>query len=412
MVVKMIKRVISFSLLIVILWFGFQMLINYLKTEHDVVYTLETFEDVYDIKESYRKISGKDYYYFEVDFNNFSFPFMSANYFNKQKGVVKDIKTYSVDDVFCLALIFIGENRSSVPLCSKDGKLYSYQSLKNDYDFTKFLETLPEFSSNLLVPSDTVSNYVDLSIYTENLYDNETFLIYNYKNMIRVRNNSSDLFSFSTVDNYKNELGTLVGKYYMIPEISSNPEYLRYLAYDVSGQVIKKIELPKSLSKQMYVNGVYDNKLYIFDKSNLTQYSINPYDNRVEIVGTTDRKGFNYQNGEISDISVYDLNSNDVLFSSNSDSYQGIEYDDIFVFHNYAIYVHDGNFYKVYENYLDSPIFLFTSKDAKEIIVNDNKIYYIKDDCLYRFDDYGNVILIRREEFKYNYENIYDVYVG
>ena len=38
-------------------------------------------------------------------------------------------------------------------------------------------------------------------------------------------------------------------------------------------------------------------------------------------------------------------------------------------------------------------------------------IYYIKEDTLYKYNEYGIVDLIKREEFKYNSKNIFDVYI-
>ena len=54
---------------------------------------------------------------------------------------------------------------------------------------------------------------------------------------------------------------------------------------------------------------------------------------------------------------------------------------------------------------------LFVEDDAKEIKVKNNSIYYVKDDSIYRYNKYGKVKLITRNELKYNYENVFDVYI-
>ena len=48
---------------------------------------------------------------------------------------------------------------------------------------------------------------------------------------------------------------------------------------------------------------------------------------------------------------------------------------------------------------------------AKEVKVKNDRIYFIADDYLYRYDEYGITSLVKREEFKYNFNNIYDVYI-
>lgn len=406
----MIKRVIYFTLLIIILWFGFQMVINFLKTEHYVEYTLDIANNIYNIKENYKKTSEEDQYFLEVNISDMSFLFTSENKFNKQKEIVKDIKTYSTDDIFCMSLIYINDEYVSSPICSKNGKLYSYLSLKDDYDLTEFLASIPNFSSKLFNKNDESIDYSDLYIYDKYLYSNETLLVYNYKSIIKIANNKQEELYFSSFDNYKNEFGTLVDNYYLIPRITSNPEFSLYLAFDIKNNSIKEINLSNKISKQAYINGTYDNKLYIFDKSDLIQYSINPANREITIVGNKDNPGFIYQNGENKEISVYDLNKENVYFSDNIDSYKDIKYDSIFNFNDYAIYIVDGKFYKVYKDHINNPILLFETANPKEIRIKNDRIYYIDSNFLYRFDDYGLVPLVKREEFKYNYYNIYDVY--
>ena len=104
------------------------------------------------------------------------------------------------------------------------------------------------------------------------------------------------------------------------------------------------------------------------------------------------------------------LNNEKVKFTENYDAYKEIDYDQIFLTSNGAVYVKDGVFYKVYNNYLKNPIYLFEAKNVQDIKVKEDNIYYINDQFLYRYNDYGNVKILKREQFKYDYTNIYDVY--
>lgn len=81
----MIKKVISFTILLVIFLLGFQFLISFLKTNHNIIYDLEIEGEIYSIDETYKKISGRDYYLFNVSIGDSNFLFKSDNYFNKQK---------------------------------------------------------------------------------------------------------------------------------------------------------------------------------------------------------------------------------------------------------------------------------------------------------------------------------------
>ena len=406
----MLKKVISISFFFFFFILGFQLFIIYLKTEHEINYMIENNYGLFYINESYEKINEKDYYFFDINFNDVNYLFQSDNYFNKQKEVIKDIEVFNSDNISCIALVYIDDEKSSSPLCSQDGVLSSYYKFKDIDGFGDFLKSIPNFWSNISF-DDEKNEISDVYINSGYIYDDEVFLIYNYKNIIKFDKDFEELLPFSVYDNYKNTIGILVDKYYLIPKMNSNPEYNVYLIFDVENGVIKDIEFSNPISKQLYVNGVYDNKLYLFDKSNLVQYSINPSNGEYLIVGDKNSKGINYQNGVLSEISVYDLSDNVIKFSDDISQYSSIDYDLIFSFESYAIYQKNGKFYKVYKDYLSSPIYLFENSNAKEVKVKSNRIYFIEDNCLYRYDDYGLFNLIKREEFKYNYENIYDVYI-
>lgn len=406
----MIKRVFSLTLIILILLLVFQFVINFFKTEHYVEYALKVEDKDYKIVETYKKSGSDDYYLFDVKVDEYSFLIERQNDFNKQKEIVTDIKSYEKDDVFCISLVFTDNEEESMPVCSKNGQIYSYLALANDYNFDEFLSSIPNYKKQLLKENSKVLSVSDLSVYDDNQYQDETLLVYNYQNIIRITKNYDDVLSFSSFDEYKNELGRLVGKYYLIPQNTVNPEYSVYLAFDVTTQLTRKMKLDEKISKQMYVNGIYDDKLYIFDKSNLIQYAVDPYDKEVEVIGTKYVPAFMYKNGKKEEVTVYDLN-NVMTFTEDVSEYEDIEYDNIFVTTEYAIYYKDNSFYKVYKNFKDRPILLFSANDVKEVKFISDRIYYINDNILYRYDERGLVPLIKREEFKYNYLNIYDIYV-
>ena len=238
--------------------------------------------------------------------------------------------------------------------------------------------------------------------------------MYNYKNIIKINGERTMTFDFSNKDVFKNEYGTLVGKYYVIPKMRNNIEFSHYLIVDLEKETVEEIDLAREvsakISSQMYVNGIYNSNLYIFDKSNLVQYEINPDKGEIKVVGNKDKKGIVYKNGQEEEIGVYTLNNEKVKFTENYDAYKEIDYDQIFLTSNGAVYVKDGVFYKVYNNYLKNPIYLFEAKNVQDIKVKEDNIYYINDQFLYRYNDYGNVKILKREQFKYDYTNIYDVY--
>ncbi|MBO5375714.1 MAG: hypothetical protein J6A52_02575 [Bacilli bacterium] len=400
----MIKKIFSYVFVIVIIVLSMQLVINFLKTEHDVNYTLTVNDENVEINERYEKKGKLNHYFLNINYQNNNYFFEIDNHFNKQKEIVKKINVAEFDDYLCISIDYINDY-SSTPICSKDGNLYSYLTLKDKYDFSSMIKNNP-----LKDKSDT-STYSDITINKDYLSDNEIILIYNYKEIVKIKNDDIKQLKFSSYDDYKNTYGALVGEYYIIPKNNNTPEYSAYITYNLTTDVIKDIEIPNKMSKQLYINGIHDNKLYLFDKSKLIQYEVDPYNNTMNIVGTTEKDGVLYKDGELTNISVYELNNSTVTFSEDISEYSSITYDKIFALDKYAIYIKGNNFYKVYKEQLDKPILLFSDSNFKEVKVKEDEIYYIKEDTLYKYTEYGIVDLIKREEFKYNSKNIFDVYI-
>ena len=405
----MIKKIITFSLLLLFLTLLLEFGINYFKTSHHVEYDISG----YTVEEDYIKKSGKDYYLIKASKDGKEYIFNAQNEFNKNEKIIKEIIPYDTDDISCATIIYTN-NSSSTPLCYKDKILHSYISVENEPGISEYLKQLNKYAEDKITSSDESYVFAYNEIYKNNLYKNEDIIMYNYKNIIKINGERTMTFDFSNKDVFKNEYGTLVGKYYVIPKMRNSIEFSHYLIVDLEKETVEEIDLAREvsakISSQMYVNGIYNSNLYIFDKSNLVQYEINPGKGEIKVVGNKDKKGIVYKNGQEEEIGVYTLNNEKVTFTENYDAYKEIDYDQIFLTSNGAVYVKDGVFYKVYNNYLKNPIYLFEAKNVQDIKVKEDNIYYINDQFLYRYNDYGNVRILKREQFKYDYTNIYDVY--
>ena len=405
----MIKKIITFSLLLLFLTLLLEFGINYFKTSHHVEYDISG----YMVEEDYIKKSGKDYYLIKASKDGKEYIFNAQNEFNKNEKIIKEIISYDTDDISCATIIYTN-NSSSTPLCYKDKILHSYISVENEPGMSEYLKQLNKYAEDKITSSDESYVFAYNEIYKNNLYKNEDIIMYNYKNIIKINGERTMTFDFSNKDVFKNEYGTLVGKYYVIPKMRNSIEFSHYLIVDLEKETVEEIDLARevsaNISSQMYVNGIYNSNLYIFDKSNLVQYEINPGKGEIKVVGNKDKKGIVYKNGQEEEIGVYTLNNEKVTFTENYDAYKEIDYDQIFLTSNGAVYVKDGVFYKVYNNYLKNPIYLFKAKNVQDIKVKEDNIYYINDQFLYRYNDYGNVRILKREQFKYDYTNIYDVY--
>ena len=406
----MIKKTLSFSLIIILLLLVYQFLITMFKNNHYVTYSISN-GDLFNIDEKYIKSGKQDYYLIKVNNNDKKFVFKIDNTFNKQKNIVEDVEIIEQDGFYCLGLNLVGNDKYSYPLCNKDNIVYSYNSVKDIINFDSYISKIKDKEYDKYSSQSGKKNELGLTINKDYIDENEIIIIYGYKQINLFYANYSRTFTFSSLDNYKNSYGTLVGNYYLIPKISSLPGFDTYIKYDIIDGIKKEIELPKSISKQSYINGVNDNKLYLFDKSNKEQIEIDPREDKVSVVGSVNKEGITFVNGKEQSISVYDLEKDEILFEPSKDDYSNVDGEFLMANDYYAIYKKGDSFYKVYKEYQDIPILLFNDSEAKNIKLRDDNIYYIKGDGLYKYNQYGIFGLVYRNEFIYNSDNIYDIYL-
>lgn len=407
----MARKIISFSLILLLLLLIYQYLFSLVKKNHYVSYEVISNGETFNVDEKYSKEYGVDSYLIKVSNNDYNFIFEIDNTFNKQKNIVENIEVIEKDDYYCIGLDFVGKNKYSYPECIKDNILYSYSSIKNEIDLNDYVSKVVESKQEKYSVESEKKEAFSFMYNIDYVDDNEIIMIYDYKQVILLYPMFSRAFSFTSFDNYKNTHGTLVGRYYVIPRITSLPSYKGLYKYDVEDGIRKEIELPEEISKQSYINGVYDNKLYIFDKSNKKQYEIDPYSDDVRVVGDTEEDGIVIRNGNKESISVYDLDASNVVFTQNEDDYKTIDYDSIYVSDKYAIYSKNGNYYKVYKDFVDTPILWFYEEEAHDVKLRGDNIYYIKGKNLIKVNNYGKIILASKDEFIYNYDNIFDVFI-
>lgn len=405
--VKDMKKIFNFVIILGILLLVFQFGITLFKTSHKIDYDINIDSKSANVHEEYYKDKKLDYYFFEVTYGDNKFVFDIDNTFNKQKKIISDIKVYKKGDLVCISPIYIKNNESDI-LCDVDGVQYDYSNIKNTYDLKEFIATLDNFNLDKYASSDTKTLINSMDVYKNNIDDNENVIVYKYKNLIKLTRPGNSRIQFSNYDIYHNDLGILVDKYYILPKYENKPEYTGLLIIDISDDDISTMYFDDSISTNIYINGVVDNKLYIFDKSNLIQYEIDPKKKSYRVTGNSNT-GAQYYDGEWSTKNIYEFTKSEIKFNTKisiKDNYVNIYDGDKY----YYYYNSNNEFYKVYKKDPLKKIFLFKNNNAKEIkVVNDN-LYFIDGNNLYKYDNYGIKLILTNKEFQYNYSNIYSIY--
>lgn len=403
---KQVKYILIVIVLVVITFF----FINKFKTHHTIKYHIKNNNNI-EIIETYHKDNENDYYILEINKDDKKFIFDVNNKFNKKKKIIKDVIVYDNNDLTCIYPISINDKVTLNIECLIDDKLYSYNSIKDEYDLNEFTENIPNFNSEYYNDKKSnISKYNDIKVYNDNLYDNENIILYNYKELIKIKKHESSKIQFSNFDIYNNTLGVLINNWYLIPKYSNKPEISSYYVIDIVKEKKNEIKIDKKLSTNVYINGIIDDKLYIFDKSNIIQYEIDPKKKKINKVG--DKNAIKFYDGKWINSNPYDYVNSEKKFNLVShDIKLSFEYENIFETSNaYYFYTDKGSFYKVYKKYLENPILLFESSDYHEVKLINNKVYFISNNSIYRYDDYGIKTILQRNELKYNFNNIYSVY--
>lgn len=403
----MLKKSISFTLVLSVLFLCYQAVIIFVKNSHDILYDVNGFT----IEEEYEKNNGEDYYIFKVSNGVNDFVFDTQNDFNKQKEVVKDVSIYEENDLYCISLIYKNDNSSSGPVCIDNNGLHIVDKKKETSGYKEYLNSLPNKDVDEYPENSDVKEQKDISVNKDYLSKNEILMIYDYQSVYFFDCDRLHAASYTNSYETPNNLGRMVGKFYLIPRLISIPTFNTLVKYNMETSVKTEINMIYKISKKSYINGVYNDKLYIFDPEELKQYEIDPYTDDIKITGDKDNPAFAYINGEKTSVSVEEMKNSEVKFSEKTSDFEDIDYDAIFPGEKYFIYVKDGVFYKAYNKYPSIKIRLFEEKGAKNIKIKDDNIYFIKDNSIYRYNSNGIIKLATKDNIIKGIDEPYDIYL-
>jgi len=405
------KRVLSFIIIFLIFIFVYQYIVVFFSNSHEVNYKIESDNKEFNIKEIYEKNKEEDGYYLEIEnYKNKKYAYYIENNYNKQKRIVKEIKTYQKDNYLCIYPITDIEKEDFEILCSNDEETYSYDYVNKEINISEFIKKL-KIDKKYKQDIDTNIEENNIYFYTKNFYKNEYLGIYRYKYLTVYNNGVTNTHTFSDKDIYINELGVYIKNYFLVPIIKSNDEGFNYLVVDIEKNKSKTIIFDTKLSNNLYNIGIIDDKLYIFDLTNKIEYEINPKEKKYQVIGTVEDGFKMYENGKWIYKIITEFTKDKITYDK-SIIVPDLEYKYDYIYEtNQAYYLVENNkVYRVYKKNKKLKILLLELNDYNNLKIDRDRIYYISNNYLYRFDQYGVKILVNNNEFKYNNHNIYNIY--
>ena len=392
---KVVKRIILLFIVILLL----QLISYILKKEHDINYELNYKDQNYKIHEIYKD----NRYNFEINIDNNYFVLDTQNLYHKKKKVIDKIYYYDTEDIKCIYTPL--ENTNII--CLENSKLKSYyESSKHIKSFVKDLKQLGYTNPSWDIKDSKIKKIDQVEVYQDNISDNTYIYLYKYNGFFKITNKYLSKINTFKNDTYLNTLGVQIDKYYVIPNYDDKHDFKEIYVYNMKNDKKKTIKLKNKISTDSYINGVVDKKIYLTDKDNLIQYKIDPKKRKVEEVGNINDGGLTYQNNEFKSINMYEFRKTQIKYEQN---YTDIisDYQYINKVNNNYYYLNNNTFYK-YNSTFGVTQVLFKS-EAENIVMNNEDIYFIKDNKLYLYDGYLKEIL-KYDELSFNSDNRYAVY--
>lgn len=403
-----IKRILGLTFTFLLIILVYQFIVVLLSNGHEVTYQYAVDNKVFTITETYKKDNNEDGYYLNIkDEKNKEFVFYVDNFFNKQKKIIKEIKYYNKDNYLCIYPIDMKNQNDFEILCNDGEELYSFYYANTKIDLSEFPKQLKK--SNLYVDNkEKVEELNNVNFYSKNIYDNEYVEIYRYKSLFYFHDDNISNITFAISDIYKNTLGAFMDEYFLAPIIRDN-RLAGYNSINIVTGDETKFEFNESVSTNCYILGIANEMFYIFDLNNKYEIEINPK-GAYTIIGTVESGYKTYNKGKWEPVSITEFTDKKITFDLSHGEKVNFEYDELYTTNNAHYYVSQNKLYKVYKNDLDTKVLLLEFENYIDIQIDNDRVYYIVDDCLYRYDKYGIKTLVSNNEFIYNNTNIYHVH--
>ena len=295
--------------------------------------------------------------------------------------MVDKVLTYT-GDYECVLPIIDGKAITDV-LCYQDNRYYFYHAImgkdKKLDDFVKSLD------SNLYHQDQWLDNTMDtkemnnITLYSQNVIPEHVFFLSNMRGIYQIGDTVLN-FEIFKKDIYQKELSALVSSYYVVADYNESSRFRTFYFMDIRTGKISEAKAPNYISFDSYIQGIVDNKLYLYDRDNEKQYCIDPEKKKIEEVGNEKRKIQYYQSGKWDKITVTKAKEKK-LFEMTKKDLEFQKFDMV-----YHVGGKASGYYYLLEKVEDGYVLYRTPSQNKKTITYITKIDKVED--LFFLDDY------------------------
>ena len=379
-----------------------------LKEEHNVNYKV----DNYSVKEHFYVSNGELYDLVIKDKNN-TYIYTINEKHNKDKRIIKKIKTFKKDDLVCILPIYKKNIKNNL-YCNLSNKQVSidYLNKSNSDSFKDIYEQAKKYKVKLTNDDDTKTKYKKLTIYKKNIPTNHVYFVWDYKGIYVITRDDIKYKKFIDYDIYDNVMSCVADNYYVLFENNSVNGIENIYYYDIKKDKVDKFKLEKKISKDSYINGVINDLIYVTDKREKKEYTISVKNENIVEVDDEQTSYIVYENGEKkeltkSDYFLEEISFNDKLFSDEKITIA----KELKKEYNYYYFIENSEVYKVLDSNKKNRILLAELKNISDWMIRDRELILLSEDTVYSYtDQWGLRKILSTNELKYNYKNIYNLW--
>ena len=404
------KKMFGLLLILLIGYFGFQLLFRFVDKGHIEEYEITTNNQLFNIKEIYTVNTEEDNnYYLEIKVNDEIFDIQIYDNLNMAKRIVTDIYYYN-GDYKCIIPVINKEKYGNV-ICKSGNTYYNYEDIKGKNSSLDLF--VKELNLNM-AENKELSTKNKITIY-DNLLDNHYIALETYKGITTInKKNISTIVDINLFekDIYTKDISCFIDKYYLVADYNKQTKFNEFKLVDITNNKIKKIKYDYDISLDSYILGTYQNKVYLFDNNSKKEYEIDIKKETVIEVGNINIGIKILTNGNFENINAYTVYQNKTKFTPYEVSYtfNNQNYDLVLKVGKeksgyYYIFEKNGNKYKVYRSNIQNglnKIYLFET-DNTNLLYSKDSVYYLDGKYLKRYDNKGNRIILEYSELEFNH---------
>jgi len=387
------KKLFIMLIALFVLYFGLQFAFTYFTRDNFQTYEVNNF--IVEETVTYRVRGRINNYHFKINVETIEFSFQVFGNFPRMRETIIDIDYFSNSNYTCILPIF---NKSQIlmdALCF-DGRVFVYANTLSDSGVVDFLNNNNLYDRNDFMDSSSTTARGNITVHQDNLIEDHYFGVSNYRGFYIVSKHFSDVIRNNRLFNqdvYNHPISAFVDRYYIVANYNEDFNFNQFIIYNFVNLRETRLIHHSKISFDSYVQGIVNNKLYIYDKENGRQYEIDVINNRMVEFGNNTSGIHFYNNGTWETMTVAQARA-ETRFSNFND-YENSDYVRIDKVGTeewgyYYLYRRAGNIYRVYRiNVQDraGKTYLFNTDRINDVVYLDDFIYFIDGERIKYFSD-------------------------